>query len=394
MQEKSSAVVFVGCGYNMGGVLFLAHMGVALSKSVYGSDFFFGSLDCEAQEGYWDLVHRNIRSDRVVLGKDFDELSTKLVGLAKFYDKVLVHTAGGWGQTKHFMRARRKIGKELSSRLIFVCTTHSYRNDSLLRWPVSALLYVLYRMYYRLVIFQCKDAADKFCGGNNLIKKGKAIVLPLGCEPFDKSESNVPKKISENECLVKVLEDQHLFKFVYLAAFRPGKMHVWLIKAFSAVLKRNLNSRVLLCGTGDRKVISKVKHAIKVTGLSNQVILTGQIPRNEIPWLLSHCNCAVVPSRAETFGHNFLEPMFAGIPVLGTSVGIGIDIIRDGETGYHFSLNDRMSFVRGADRMMKDRKQARLMGEKAYNVVMANFSHSVIAERLSNLYSHLLRENI
>ena len=394
MREKSDAVVFLGCGYPMGGVLFLAHMGIALYKIScnYNFDFYFASISNEEQSGYWELAHSRIDRRFIIKADSFELLAENVVLLAERYARVIVHTCGGWGQTRYFIRARSRMNKMFATRLVFIGTTHSYRIESLLRIPMSMFQYVLYRLYYKKIVFQCQYAADLFVGGNNLIKRGVGVVVPLGCEPFDEISLSIPEGIATKDDLVKTLQDKSLFKFVYLAAFRPGKMHAWLIQAMMPILKMHTDVRVLFCGTGDSAMIDSLRLSIERRKLQEQLLLTGQIERKEVPWLLAHCNCAIIPSKAETFGHNFLEPMFAGLPVIGTRVGIGRDIIRDGETGYGFDFGDVGGMQFAMEVLLKDRAAAQRMGERAKRLVTKEFTHDKIATRMMNLYEEVFEE--
>lgn len=391
MQRKSNAVVFIGMTYPYGAIRHFALLGCELFKGCQDDvDFYFASIAREPDKGCWDIVRQTIPNEHVIKTDTFEELVRRCCDLAKIYDKVVVHTGGGWGQTKHFVPARKRMDKMLQERLIIIGTTHSYRHDSFLRIPMSAFQYVLYRLYYRMIIFQCQYAADRFIGGNHLIKIGKGAVIPLGCEPFGEIGNDIPKGIAENASLSVILKDCSLFKFVYLAAFRPGKMHVWLVYAISPVLRQHPEGRLLLCGTGSERVRADIVRAIEAEKMEGQIILTGQINRHEVPWLLAHSNCAVVPSRSETFGHNFLEPMFAGLPVLGTSVGVGRDIIKDGENGYKFSLNEINGFRDKATKLIRKPKRAKQFGIKAKALVEKRFTHEAVARKLWGVYRRVL----
>lgn len=391
MQLKSDAVIFLGMVYPWGGIRHFALLGCELFKACSSrADFYYASITREADKGCWQLVRGVVPEDYVIEKPDFASLVEYIVGLLKKYHHLIVHTGGGWGQTKHFIFALRNLGKNLRKRIHLVATTHSYRHDSNMRVPMSSFQYVLYRLYYDKVIFQCQYAADRFVGGNNLIKIGKGVVVPLGCEPFNEIGINPPPGIAEKSRLLELLQNNKKFRFVYLAGFRPGKMHVWLINALTPVFKRHPEACLLFCGTGEQDVIDSVNSAIRVNELESQILLPGQISRGEVPWLLAHCDCAVVPSRAETFGHNFLEPMFAGLPVLGTRVGIGRDIIKDGETGYGFDLNEPSSVQVAAEKLLTDIGATREMGRRARRLVEHDFTHAAVAQQLMKVYSDLL----
>lgn len=391
MQQKSKIIVFVGQALHTGIYRHLAFLGAELYKACPNDyDFVFASIEREANQGAWRIVRASVKESNIICCETFEDLANRCVQLATKYEKAVIHTGGGWGQTKYFVRARKRFGTKAANKIMLVGTTHSYRHDSWMRVPMSMFQYVLYRMYYRMIVFQCQYAADHFVGGNDLIKRGRGVVVPLGCEPFSVLSETVPAGIASRHELCAVLTDPSLFKFVYLAAFRPGKMHSWLVAALAPVLRRNPSARILLCGMGSDEIRSSVISLIHKEGVSEQILVPGLIARDEVPWLLGHSNCAIVPSRSETFGHNFLEPMFAGLPVLGTRVGIGRDIIRDGKTGFFFDLTRTESVQHAVETMLSDPIFARTMGECAKKSVEACFTHAAVARQLMTVYSRLL----
>ena len=387
MQQRYNAVVFIGMVYPGGLIRHFALLGIELEKATSTFDFYFASINREPDGGTWQLVRRATPPESLIAGDTFDDVVSRIDALFGEYEKVLVHCGGGWGQTRKLAPLRRKYGR----RLVLVGTTHSYRIESSMRVLMSIFQLYLYVRYYDKIVFQCKYAASHFCGARLLFAANKGTIIPLGCESFDGQSQDIPNGIESKPSLARLLLDKQLFKFVYLAGFRPGKMHVWLVNAMASVLKRHPDVIVLFCGKGERSVIDSTITAIRNQNLESQIILPGQIMRSEVPWLLKHCNCAIVPSRAETFGHNFLEPMFAGLPVLGTRVGVGCDIIVEGETGYSFSLDNTKSVQYGVERLLSDRERVNAMGMNAKRLVEQNYSHTVVAKRLTELYTSLLK---
>lgn len=390
-----NAVVFLGMTYPEGIIRHFAFLAVELNKVLckeWEGDFYFASTDGETNQNAWPMINNAFSMERIIKANRFELLADKICSLTSKYDRVLVHTGGGWGQTKHFVRAQRRMDKMLQARLVFIGTTHSYRNSSFLRIPMSAFQYMLYRLYYRMIIFQCQYAADRFAGGNHLLKIGRGAIIPLGCEEFPSAGVEEPPEIVSQSALAPILLDGNLFKMVYLAQFRPGKMHAWLVNSLLPVLRSHKNIRLLLCGSGAEKVVAKVKEIVERHGLSGQVLMPGQIPRYEVPWLLRHVNCAIVPSRAETFGHNFIEPMFASLPVIGTRVGIGREVIMDGKTGFGFSLKDPRELQKAVASLAENPALAKAMGAEAYAIVSKKFRHADVAMSLADLYKKLLSE--
>ena len=82
--------------------------------------------------------------------------------------------------------------------------------------------------------------------------------------------------------------------------------------------------------------------------------------------------------------------MFAGLPVLGTRVGIGCDIIKDGETGYAFDLKHPTSVQDVAEKILADKTAVRAMGQRAKSFVETRFTHEAVAHQLVDLYTKML----
>ena len=387
MHEQSEAVIFIGMVYPWGIIRHFALLGIELFKVSKSFDFYFASIQREPDKNAWSIVYDSMPDCSIINVETFDALVRKCGEMFTRYERVLIHCGGGWGQTRAFIPLRKKFGR----RLILVGTTHSYRHDSSMRVPMSMFQCLLYLRYYDKIVFQCKYAARKFCGSSLLFAMKKGIIIPLGCEEFEDLPDGVPQAIATDKTLEEMLLDQSVFKFVYLAAFRPGKKHLWLVHAVAPVLREHPEACILLCGTGERSLLDDVRRTIQEYKLEKQILLTGQIQREDVPWLLKHSNCAIVPSRSETFGHNFLEPMFAGLPVLGTRVGIGCDIIKDGRTGWFFSLSSVRSLQVAMQKVLSDVTKTFIMGKEARDLVAKDFTHAAVASQLAKLYEDLLK---
>lgn len=146
----------------------------------------------------------------------------------------------------------------------------------------------------------------------------------------------------------------------------------------------------VLCGTGPESVMNEVRAAIAEEKVSGQVFLPGQIPHGDLPRLLAHCNAAVIPSCSESFGHAFVEPMIAGLPILGTRVGAGEYVIREYETGYTFELPSPKSLQSGFRKMVERRAETKRMGETARKVARLLFSFEEVARTWHSVYLDLL----
>lgn len=385
---KNNAVVFIGQVWGGGVVRHLALLAAEVAKIAGRAyDFYFASIARESNPGSWSVIRGVLPNEKIVVSDDFVALVKKIDGIVRLYERVVVHFGGGWSQTRCFIPLKRKYGE----RVKFVITTHSYRLDSWQRVPMSMLQYFLYSKFVDKVIFQCPYAASRFAFSQRLFLRNRAVIIPLGCEPFSTEGAlDQEPEIFKTSGVSEFLNRKNTITLVYLAAMRPGKNHAWLVKALAPIMKEDRRIQLLLCGRDNEKITASLRKIITSMDVQHNVLMPGMIPRNYIPYLLTRVDVAVVPSRAETFGHNFLEPMMAGIPVVGTRVGVGEYLVRDYETGLGFSLDDGHGIRNAVRFLLKHPAATRVMGENAKKIASEHFTHKRVASMHNSLYMSVM----
>lgn len=386
---KEDAVVFLGMGFPMGITRFLAYQGVECSKALGDrgfTDFYFAAIDNQRDMASWEILKGQIQEAKILRERDFNALKERIERLFSDYNRVLVHTGGGWGLIKRFRILKKKYGE----RFVHVVTTHSYKHDYPVRkYVMSFFQNILYRLYADKVVFQCPFAASNFFGGRGLLSLPLGVVVPLGCESFDGEFQ--PSQSLPDAPWFSMLEDSDVVNFVYLAEFRPGKMHLWMLKALLPLFKSHSNLRLYLFGRCETEVGHQVVKWVREHGLERQVVCAGRIDRRDVPYVLKRMQCAIVPSRAETFGHNYIEPMVAGIPVIGTRTGAGEYAIQDYVTGFGISLSDERRVLSAVEYFLRNPSECKKMGENAKRLAQSLFLHQMAGEAHARLYLDLLR---
>lgn len=389
INAKKSAVVFIAHCYPSGLVYHLAFLACALERASHNGDcdLFVCSHRSEQYSGSWALLRERVPHNRILTVDDYGESIRRCI--EKLFDdhgQVLVHFGGGHHQLFPLLHLRRRFGE----RLRLVATTHSYQHDNWKRLPVSAVQHALYRRYVDHVIFQCPYAARRFVGGQRLLSAGRASIIPLGVEDFSGATAmpSMPEDPLGMPDIRPLLLETGVFNIVYLGAFRPGKGHLWLLEALADAIRKYPQVRIFFLGDGP--VLPVVRQAVKQLDLGRQVIVPGRIERGAVPFVLSRCHCALVPSRAETFGHCFAEPMAAGLPVIGTRVGAAEYLIQDMMTGIGFSFGDSHRLRSAVEFLVSHPDAARNMGRSAQGVVAGFCSHDGIAMAHWRLYQSLL----
>lgn len=124
--------------------------------------------------------------------------------------------------------------------------------------------------------------------------------------------------------------------FVYLSigSLIPRKGFDLLIKAFANVFK-GMDVELKIAGEGGLK--ESLEKLITTLGVEKQVILLGQLSREETLNQYRNCNCFVLTSKAETFGLVYREALAVGRPIISTKHGGFSD--KDWHKEYGFLIN-------------------------------------------------------
>lgn len=184
-------------------------------------------------------------------------------------------------------------------------TIHAFNNgESGIKTRLTTL-YIVFMcgIFVDKVIFQSKYVEDNFPK-----LKYKSCRLPMGFKGPDQTVS-------------KILN--HPVGIIYAAKFHSAKNHRWLIDTLGLHLKNN-DWRLILPGDGAQ--LDTIRELVKANGLDEWVDLPGWVDRAEMDRLYKMAHLAVVPSKSETLGHNIIEPLAYGLPVISFPVGIAPDI--------------------------------------------------------------------
>jgi len=139
-----------------------------------------------------------------------------------------------------------------------------------------------------------------------------------------------------------------------------------LIEAFDLLRRSEPNAPVQLVITGNRgDLYEEMVSLIDRLNLKKQVLLTGYIPLEEMPVLLSGAEALVFPSLDEGFGLPLIEAMACGCPVISSRVSAIPEVV--GEAGYLLNPTDTNEIMGSMRRILlepQERIRLRELGFK------------------------------
>ena len=324
-------IIFPASMKKVGLLYHFTYLSIDFAKELRNSKYSFLMLSekGEQYQGLWNLIRENLLTDEY---KEFDsyvDFDSTIEYYLKNdkYDKV-IYLSQGLLQFYRSIKFKRKYG----DRFKLYTRLNSFKHGSWIRKPVSFIYSFLFYFYADSVNFQCEYTISIFSNNKLILNKGIDVLIPLGL--------NNPKMILDNDKdnLNSIMNNKDYFKIVYLAEFHRHKKHFELINSLKVYLKNQKNVRLIFFGDGVE--INNIKNIVKREGIDNKVYFAGQIDRKFIPQYLKLSSLSIVLSKAETFGHNILEPLYYGIPVISSNVGIASDVIRDFSNGYVLRSNN------------------------------------------------------
>ena len=161
-----------------------------------------------------------------------------------------------------------------------------------------------------------------------------------------------------------------------------------IIKTFSHVIKLLPNKDAVLVIAGrETHGKHKMEEFIKNFGVSDCVVFTGWLGREEMKTVFFASDVCVTPSiYFDPFNLFNIEAMAAGKPVVGTCFGGTPEIVIDGQTGYIVNPLDNEDMGRKICELVSDAEKSAVFGKNGRKRVEEFFSLEKQAQKLIGWY--------
>jgi glycosyltransferase involved in cell wall biosynthesis len=177
----------------------------------------------------------------------------------------------------------------------------------------------------------------------------------------------------------------HEFIFLFVGRFRTQKNLFYLLDHFAS-LRRSGAGPFTLQIVGDGPQHNALhNHAIRV-GIEDRLVWHGWVDKNRLLEIYRSADCFVNPSLYEGMPNVVLEAMACGLPVIASDVHGNNEVVRHGNTGLLFDLDESGSLVAALSTMMADPGRASEMGKKGRAWVVNDFSWNKVAQSYADLF--------
>jgi mannosyltransferase len=132
-----------------------------------------------------------------------------------------------------------------------------------------------------------------------------------------------------------------------------------------------------------------LKKRIEAAGLGSRIVMTGELPVEEVQHWYQRLTIYAFTSRNEGFGLTLIEAMAVGAALVASRAGAAELVVEDGVTGVLTPPGDVDAMVAALEPLMRDPAACAVMGARGRERVVEKFSLDAEANRIAEVYRTL-----
>jgi mannosyltransferase len=133
-----------------------------------------------------------------------------------------------------------------------------------------------------------------------------------------------------------------------------------------------------------------LKKRIEAAGLQSRIVITGELPIEDVERWYQRLTIYAFTSRNEGFGLTLIEAMAVGAALVAARAGAAELVVEDGVTGVLTPPGDVDALVAALEPLMRDPAACAAMGARGRERVLAKFSLDAEANRIADIYRTLV----
>jgi glycosyltransferase involved in cell wall biosynthesis len=170
--------------------------------------------------------------------------------------------------------------------------------------------------------------------------------------------------------------------------------HVRPIKGIDILVRAMLemtdvpNWKLVIVGKIDDGLVTALS---EFPAIQRRVLFTGHL--EHAPCAMQAFDLFVMPSRSEGLCRALIEAMMQGVCPIVSSAGGMKELVRHGQDGLVFPIDDFISLSLGLRQLVRDQAQRQRFGRSACERVKTMCNPKVVVDRLENLYSYVMQRD-
>ena len=165
------------------------------------------------------------------------------------------------------------------------------------------------------------------------------------------------------------------------------------VDAMCRLLPRYPDFTAVIVGaiTADQTAFANdLKKRIAAAGLQSRVVMTGEVPIDQVERWYKRLTIYAFTSRNEGFGLTLIEAMSSGAALVASRAGAAELVVEDGVTGMLTPPGDVDALIAALEPLLRDPASAAAMGARARKRVVEKFSLDAEANKIVEVYRALV----
>ena len=339
------------------------------------SDFEFKTTCIQVQGQYSDLEVLNKIGVEIISIKSKLDISW-FPACKKIIDKFkpdILFVHGFNGPVIAFaLKLKYKLG------ISIICSYHG------LYLPPKANRRLLAPIFNKCMIYIYKNKADGIITVSEYSKKSliKNKVpqnkihfvhngIPLIVTPEAKCNDKIRLNLNKNDVILGVV-----------ARLDPYKGLEYLLQAVSQIVKSNYHVKLIIIGDGDYK--NYLQTLCRKLRIKKNISFVGF--QKDIQQWLQQIDIFILPSLYENHSLSLLEAMYAGKPIIATSVGGNSESIRNGIDGLLIPPRNSKSIEKAIIRLISNPELRGNMAKSARKRFYDEFTEDIMVKKLAQTF--------
>lgn len=188
----------------------------------------------------------------------------------------------------------------------------------------------------------------------------------------------------------KIFSNDHEIILGTVGTLIPLKGMQYLIDAMPLILTEFPEAKLVIIGDGPYK--KNLEKQVKRMKLKKDVEFHGF--KAEIEKELVKMDLYIQPSISESFGLAIVQAMSVGLPIIATKTGGIPELVTEGKSGYLVEAANAKELANAIIYLLRDKKQARRMGEMARREATVRFNLKDMIRELETTYEEVAKNPV
>jgi glycosyltransferase involved in cell wall biosynthesis len=236
----------------------------------------------------------------------------------------------------------------------------------------------------------CHSEAAKECLIRDFsVPNEKIWVIPHGplfhdCDHVEQSEARLNLRYPSTDTIV-----------LFQGVISPYKGVEFLLEAWRKVQETQPQARLVIAGTGERRLLQQVQKQVEGLGIGKSVDLQLRfIPVEELPLFYEAADILVYPYKSGTTSGALMTGLGYGKPIVATTIPLFEEALRPGQNSELVQYGNVDALASSLVSLVTDPKKRKRLGRGTTGYGEANNSWNIIAKQTLRCYRAVLNSKV